>query len=257
MARAKERLLDRVRSEAWGCGGEELPNHAQMAAHFLDENVREHRVHAGFRCRSNRRRGLRRRLGNVRCLWITIGERLGSLHQLLHVDLQRPADFELLDELRQRPTRLRDEQDHARRGLEGLVDDLVQQILDAPRELADELRADHAAAALQRVKRAARGDQRFGVRAVIGPRGEIALNARDLLLGFLDEHLDDLGVGTPLFDLHDAAAAARSFLDGGGAGVLQQPTRQAQPASLPADSRAGRGSARRCRACTRDLSARR
>ena len=205
MARAIKRLVDCVRPGAARRLGEKLANHAEVAAHLLDENVREHRIHAGSGAGALRLHSDAQRLsGDARGVGVTLGERLRLLHQQLHVELRRQARFELLQQLRQRRARFHGERDHARRRREGLVDELVQQVLDAPRKLADQLRADHAAAAFQRMERAARRDQRFGVRAIGCPERQIALNARDLFLRFLDEHLDELGVRAAFLDLHDA-----------------------------------------------------
>ena len=89
-----------------------------------------------------------------------------------------------------------------------LVDDAVEQVFDGPGELADELRADHAAAALQRVEGAADVDQRFLILRILVPAGNRALELRDLVLRFFDEQLEefriDLAVGR-----FDAARAAQ------------------------------------------------
>ena len=92
--------------------------------------------------------------------------------------------------------------------------------------------------------------------AVRGPDRQIALDARDLFLGFLDEHLDELGIGAALLDLHDARRRRAASFAGGrrGAAAAARPARRgaAAGASPPAVSRADRGNGPRCRACTRD-----
>ena len=78
----------------------------EVATHLLDEDVREHGIHAGLGgvgCRRRRRRRNAQRLArDARGVGIALGERLRLLHQQLHVDLRRPADLELLEQLRQR-----------------------------------------------------------------------------------------------------------------------------------------------------------
>ena len=94
---------------------------------------------------------------------IALGKRFGALHEQMHVGLGRDADLELLDQRRQRRGRLDDELEHGCARHQRLIDEAVQQVLDAPGKLAEQLSADHTAATFECMERAPRRDQRFGV----------------------------------------------------------------------------------------------
>ena len=77
---------------------------------------------------------------------------------------------------------------------ERVVEQPVQQILDGPGELAELARADHAAAALQRVERAAQRDEHVLLERVLFPGRELPRDLRELLARFLDEELHELRI---------------------------------------------------------------
>ena len=60
----------------------------------------------------------------------------------------------------------------ARRSLQRVLDDLVEQVLDGPGEFADVGGAHHAARALERMERATHARQRFGLERVLFPGRE-------------------------------------------------------------------------------------
>ena len=78
------------------------------------------------------------------------GVRLGD--RLDDIDAGITTGFELFDEFGHGGHRFAQQRHDVGRALERLVDDAIEQILDCPGELADELRADHAAAAFQRME---------------------------------------------------------------------------------------------------------
>ena len=75
-----------------------------------------------------------------------------------------------------------------------VIEHPVHEVLDRPRELAQLARADHASASLERVERAAHGDERVALEGVLVPDGEEVLDPGELFLRLLDEELHQLGV---------------------------------------------------------------
>ena len=110
------------------------------------------------------------------------------------IDGRRRTACQLLDELRSDGHRLPQGAGDRRRSRQRAIEQTVHQILDRPRELGEALRADHAAAALQRVERAPHGTQRVRIRRVAIPLRKILRDLRDFLAGFFDEDLDQLGI---------------------------------------------------------------
>jgi hypothetical protein len=211
VTRAIQRLIDSVRRGRGRRCGQEVADDLEMATQLFHENVGEHGIHRGLGRRGRLCLHAQRLARDARRIGVAFREGLRTLHQQLHVDLRSQADLELLEKLRQRAARLLHKPDHRRRRLERLVDDSIEQILDIPSELAEQLGADHASAALQRVEGAARRDQRLGIFAVSGPQRQVARDVRDFLLGLLDENLDELGIGASLLDLHHARRRSRCF----------------------------------------------
>ena len=76
----------------------------------------------------------------------------------------------------------------------GAVDDPVEQVLDAPAVLADQLGTDHPAAALQRVIGTPDGPQCFQLAVIERPAREIAVDRLDGLACLLDEQFEDLRI---------------------------------------------------------------
>src|SRR6185312_13878467 len=78
---------------------------------------------------------------------------------------------------------------------ERVVEQPVEQILDGPRELREVARADHAAAALERVERASHGRERVLLERILIPDGELLRDLLQLLARLLDEELHQLRIG--------------------------------------------------------------
>ena len=96
-----------------------------------------------------------------------------------------------------------------RRAGQRVVENAIQQVLDRPGELAELARADHAAAALQGVERAAHGDERLALHRILIPRREVALDLGQLFVRFLDEELDQLRIGAFRQRAHDRRPRGR------------------------------------------------
>ena len=105
------------------------------------------------------------------------GQRVGAARDCAHVDRRLAAAFELVDELRHRGDGIAHDIHDLGRARQRLADDAIQDALDAPRELADAPRADHAAAALQRVEHPAHVAQRLRVQRIRLPLREQRLRA--------------------------------------------------------------------------------
>ena len=140
-----------------------------------------------------------------------------------------------------RRDRLAQQLHHVRRALQRLVDHAIEQVLDRPRELADELRADHAAAALQRVERAAHVDAARPGPADSRPTREQALELRDLVLRFLDEQLEEFRIGVAATGARagGCAAAGRRLRRGSGRCLRRAGIRTAVGRRRPATRGAG------------------
>ena len=195
-----------VRGPVTGAGLDELPDRVQVPGRFLREDVEQHRVHLqpGVLLLRGRRGRREREFRGVR---IALGEGRGARRDQRDVGAGRGPDLEFLDQLRHDLGRFRNERDHRRRTRERAVYQPVQQVLQVPAEFADALRADHAAAALQRVERAPHRDQRLHVVGVLDPLRQVAANRRDLFLGLLDEQLEQLGIEMLRVFRHDRRVA--------------------------------------------------
>ncbi len=88
------------------------------------------------------------------------------------VDLRSFAGLEVLDHLRQRGHGIAQQFENGRRSRQRVVDDAIQQVLDGPGELAEITSAHHSPAALQRVERAAHGNQGLPVHGILVPGRE-------------------------------------------------------------------------------------
>ena len=219
---------ERCRSSVTGYGGvarshgrDELTNGREMARGFFGVDFVQARVHRRRRAgvmpapfffadrllvrqdhgglRVRRRRRLRRttdrRCGRGRGGAADARRRsCWPVDDARDVHFRRAAGFELLDQLRHRRHGFAQQRHHVGRAIQRLVDDAIEQVFDRPRELADELRADHAAAALQRVEGAAHVDQRVLVLRILVPQREQPLELGDLVLGFLDEQLEEFRI---------------------------------------------------------------
>ena len=123
-------------------------------------------------------RGLRDR-GPVR------RQRMGSIDDVLRARGRGLAGFERIDELAGHDHGIAHRGENRRRALQCVLDDPVEQVLDGPRELADVGGADHAAAALERVERAAHTGQGIGLERILFPGREQLANACHLFPRFL------------------------------------------------------------------------
>ena len=159
------------------------------------------------RC-SRRRRGDRRQGGGVpgtilrrhvpqrglfRIETLRIG--IGARHERIHAHRQRPPGLELFDQRRQCGDRRTQQRHHPRRAGQRFVEQPVEQILHGPGEFADQVRADHAAAALQGVKAAPQCGERLQVHGILVPQRKAHADRGDLFLRFFDEQFQELRIG--------------------------------------------------------------
>ena len=72
--------------------------------------------------------------------------------------------------------------------------DAIEHIFDRPGEVADGARVDHAATALERMKRTPDDQQRIAVERIVIPDRKLLLDLRHFLLRFLDEQLDQVRI---------------------------------------------------------------
>ena len=159
------------------------------------------------------------------------GQRVGAARDCVHVDRRLAAALEFVDELRHRGDGIAHDVHDLGRARQRLADDAIQDAFDAPRELADAPRADHAAAALQRVEHPAYVAQGLRVQRVRLPLREQRLQLSDVLAGFLDEQQPELGIDRRRLDRRSrgsltpaaarpccpATAAGAASTDGGAA----------------------------------------
>ena len=209
VAGAVQRLADREWRRAGFAAGEELADHRDVRLGFLAEDLQQHRIHPvlgghGLGGRGLRhlgrlgRRGLRDRgqRRQRRLAALAAGQRVGARHQARQVQLRLGTVFEFVDQRRNRLDRLAGDRDDLGRTRQRLADHPVEQALDAPAELADSLRPDHAAAALQRVEDPPQVAQRIRILRILLPAGEEFLEVRGILAGFLDEQFEKLGIAS-------------------------------------------------------------
>ena len=206
VARPVQRLGDRIRRGMLVTVAQISLDHAEMPAGLLGEDLLQDRVHGRLRGGlSGLRIGLRHLRHRLPTAAEQCGEQTGSFrtragesacrgYQALNVNRRRRSRLELLHQLRQRPHGHLEEPHHLGRADQRAVDEPVEKVLHRPGELADELGAHHPAAALQGVKRAPDCHQRLEVVGILCPHGKLLADGGDLLLGLLDEELDELGV---------------------------------------------------------------
>ena len=219
VARAVELLRHRVRRRRPVAGGDVPAQHREVTRHLAREDVEEHGIDARRRGGFDRDRGLHRfRRRSVRSLRhrscnlginggqvsIALGLRRGWRrlclregpdlgHEAAEVCARRGAHLELLEQRRQRGDGLVEHRQHLGAAPDGAVDHAVQEALDAPAVLADQLRAHHAAAALQRVEGAAQGGSAVPSPSSSSQAGK-SVDAVDRLAGLLDEELEEFGI---------------------------------------------------------------
>ncbi len=109
----------------------------------------------------------RRRRGDV--FVAAVGERKRLAHDVVRGRQILAAGFQLFDQLRQGGDRSAQQRHHGRRARQGFVDETIQEILDRPAELRDQPRADHSAAAFQRMKAASQDAERLQIHGVAVP----------------------------------------------------------------------------------------
>ena len=114
------------------------------------------------------------------------------------IHIRRTAAFELFDQLRHGSNGPAQQSHHVWRAIERLVDHSVQQILDRPSELANQLRTDHSPAALERVERSTYVDERLLILGILIPQRKEPVELLDFVLGLFNEELDELGVDLAL-----------------------------------------------------------
>ena len=226
VAGAVEILSDRIRRRRCVARRNELTNGGEMTRGFLGVDLVQDGIHGR---RRRQRFFLRdfvddRRIGSD-CRWLRRRRRsrrwrgrhvrthsrqcIGLRHDAADIDCRRASGFELLDELGHRRDCSAQHGHHVGRAIERLVDDAVQQILDGPGELADELSTDHPTAALQRMERTSDVDQRVLILRILIPQWEEPLELLDLVLGLFDEELQELGIDLAIGRLHDCRSGCR------------------------------------------------
>ena len=194
MTRAIQLVGDGKRCTVPFAGRQVIGDDLDMPGRLLGEDIEQDRVH--FECRRLVRRGIWRRPvdGQHRGVRVAFGKRVGPGNQQRDISDRFRPDLELLDELRHRCRCVANEARHRRRTHKGLVDELVEQVLDAPAILAYAFRADHAAAAFERVVGAPNRDQRLHVVRRFDPGGKVPIDRRDFFFRFLDEQLEQVRV---------------------------------------------------------------
>ena len=171
-----------------------IRNDLEVTRGFLREDIVKNRVHFGrgffldglFSCRT-----LDCQHGRVR---IALSKCAGTCDQQADVGLGLGAYFELLDQLGHCCRSLLNEVHHGGRACQRSIDQAIEKIFDGPAVFADALGANHAAAALERVKRAAHCNEQLHVIGRIGPRRQVALDRGNLFLCFLDKQFEELRV---------------------------------------------------------------
>ncbi len=192
------RPMQLVRNVKWRlmtlAGCQVVGDDREVPGRFFREDIEQHRVH--LECGFLRLGTLVRRRSQREycCIWIAFGERSCARHQQADVGIRFGTDFKLLDQFRYRTGRLDNEVDHGRRTHERAIDQPVEQILDAPAILTDALGPDHAAAALECVKRTPDGYQRLHVVRRLCPFRQPAPDGGDLFLGLLDKEFEQLRI---------------------------------------------------------------
>ena len=153
----------------------------------LDRRQDERRLVRGHLVRYGNRLVLVRRAA--------FGIAVGAGHDLADRCRDLAAALDLVNQLRQRIDSLAQQLRHARRAFQCLVEQAVQQVFDRPRKIPDETRADHAAAALQRMEVAPHRGQRVLIRRVLFPEREDAPDRGEHFARLLDEHADQQRIG--------------------------------------------------------------
>ena len=136
--------------------------------------------------------GRQRRAHLLRFTSVGVGK--GARHDGIDRNRIVSAGFQLLHELGQCGNGAAQQAHHSRGARESLIDDAVEQVLDRPSEFGDQAGADHAAAALQGVKAAPQGAQRFQIHRILIPQREAPLDRGDLFLCLLDEEFQELRI---------------------------------------------------------------
>ena len=190
-------------------GREVVGDDLDVPGSLLRKDVVQHRVHFERlrRLFNDTLRLLEREHCGIR---IAFRESGGARYQKVDIRLRVRADFELLDEFRNRIRRLHDEIHHRRCSLQSVIDQPVEQVLHGPAVFADAFGADHAAAALECVERTPHRDQHFHVIGGFDPRWQVALDRGDLFLGLLDEQLEQFRIEMLGFARDDREAHHRS-----------------------------------------------
>ncbi len=165
-------------------------NRFQVTRRFLGEDIVENRVHFRRRFFFDRRLRGDGPDGQRGCVRIAFCKSVRARDQQVDIRLWFAADLQLLDQFGHRLRSLQNKIDHRRSALERAVDQAIQQVFNRPAILPDALGAHHAAAAFQRMERAAHGYQPFDVVRHIGPVRQAPPDRRNLFLGLLDKQLE-------------------------------------------------------------------
>ena len=206
---AVQRLGHRMRRHGLGAACDEFAHDPDVARRLLAEDFAQHRVHGGrhrgpglgarldrrrrgFLGGRRRRRGGHGRQGARGCL--ATRERVGPRGDRGHVDLGFAPVLEFVHQHRHRRHGIAHHGHDLGRARQGLADDPVQHALDAPRELAHAARADHAAAALERVEHPAQVSERAKVERILVPLREQLPEDQDVLARLFHEELPELRI---------------------------------------------------------------
>ena len=122
------------------------------------------------------------------------GQRMRAIDDVLHLRGRALPRFERVDELASDGACVTNGGEDGWRTLQRVLDDLVEQVFDGPREFTDVRRADHAARTLERVERAPHAGERIRFQRILLPGGEQLGDAGDLLAGFLYIKSEQLGI---------------------------------------------------------------
>jgi len=98
----------------------------------------------------------------------------------------------LLHQLGDIPHRFVDHRGDGWVGVERLIEDAIQQVLNSPRQFTEQQPASHTAAALEGMEHATDGDERIVVLGIIPPSRETFVQRLQDFLGLIDEDIQDL-----------------------------------------------------------------
>ena len=107
---------------------------------------------------------------------------------------------EIVDQCRQASNHMLNQLEQLRRGVNGLVDDAVEQVFNRPGQLANDQRLNHTATALEGVERSAYGAERFSIGGFVTVDRPPFIQRLSNLGRFFQEDVDDVVVDQVVVD---------------------------------------------------------